>query len=89
VTLPWDVPENGQDEDHANPPWVRYPVEVGNRVVFVGDEKPDSPLVQGEEGVILHFNLDPVHPYVYVDWDRSGTGGVPLSEVRNVDDGPE
>jgi len=87
VTLPWEVPEDGRDEDHAKPGWVRNPVARGDRVTSVGGTGSDSPLRPGDEGVIAHFYLDPVQPYVYVDWDRTGIGGVHLAAIRSVDDG--
>lgn len=77
------------DDLHRHNPWVRYPVEVGDRVRYVGAEDEAGPLRVGEEGVILQFQLDPIHPHVHVEWDRIGIGIVPLSEIRNVGDGPE
>jgi hypothetical protein len=77
-----------EDELHARPGWIRFPVGVGDRVRFVGSED-DRPLRFDDEGTILLFELDPVKPYVHVQWDRTGTGIVPVSDVRNVADGNE
>jgi hypothetical protein len=78
-----------EDEAQRHNPWVRYPIDVGDRVRLVGPEQVASPLRLADEGTILLFEFDPVHPHVHVNWDRTGTGIVPLSAIRNVEDGPE
>jgi hypothetical protein len=53
-----------------------------------------GPIETGTIGVVLHTDYSAKHPFVYAEWEVTGSGGVPASHVELLerpvrDDGPE
>ena len=78
-----------EDERLAPNRWVRYSVDVDSRVRYVGVDGENGPLRVNDEGTILLFELDPVKPYVQVEWDRPWHWDRPAVRHPERDDGPE